>query len=947
MNKGNGDPIPSRWEGKRCIDFALAYNTTCEQLTYDPHVFSDHKALKGKVLQQNHGQDVSILVPTIHYGRPKQATPEQWTSTLFDVFTNFKSPEVSNTEQEWTDFHSNLEAHMATAYLQYEEIRPTPHKRKKGSPPRIIPQRLMPRIQASTSTYRLRRLQKLLGRIRELNRQHKQGNSCNLLEDNIVRSWPHDIPPMQTWQQQEAQVQGILEAEVAKTHQEAISTWRRHMNAQGRKATRWLHNNVQCPVNTLTTTHGELDHPNQCIAEIQQYWSNIWQRPTQDHRTAAQIWKTHGITSPFPEQNLSKLWAAGNLAATAMTMKGSGSGLDGWSGDEIASFPYQVWEVYSELITRWMNRNEYPQQWQQARQTHIPKHTININTGTCTASDMRPITVFSGFWRVLTSTIARSKQMQEWTEAVLDSSQYGGIKHRDLHQALASISTPFHQDKHVLMSLDYAKCFDNTGVAMTLEIMEQAGFPPPLRQLLGHVWEHQQRYIQFQQAINTQPTIVTNSLPQGDGICPISLNILMSAAARAVRQDAGEGFRQTIFLDDRTFVCSNIQQMIRAEQSWAQWSAHFGLQENTTKTAILCRTQRQRNAIPDRWQSAIREQTRILGVDFLDHNNKNNGSTMQSRVDDSIAMGTRLRRARLSNNTSRALWQSRIVPKGAWGLLFKPIPPPLLKKLEQLKKTIFHYGTMGSTALRTLLEGHYHDIAFMSGIWSLCELHRNIHTIMAQTCRWPHFIKGSWPKRVHDFLCDLGWQPHINQTWSYTHRQCGQINIANNRNEENITQIKHKVRESWRFKLFISFLDQNRRDARELQTHEWHYDEQQCTIARKTYSKINGDGKTIMTGGGCSIAYYGIRKNEPYTHCPLCKVKVVPCWNHSLWHCAYFHNRPTVPISHAAQRLGWPDDDETPKSHLTRVSWMAHVKQTIHAKFGFHETKSSSIQPHV
>lgn len=141
-----------------------------------------------------------------------------------------------------------------------------------------------------------------------------------------------------------------------------------------------------------------------------------------------------------------------------------------------------------------------------------------------------------------------------------------------------------------------------------------------------------------------------------------------------------------------------------------------------------------------------------------------------------------------------------------------------------------------------------------------------------------------------------------------------------------------------------TFLKQDRRDARELQANNWNYDEQQCTLARKTYSQVK-EGKKIMTRGGCSIAYYGIRKSEPYTQCPLCKAKIVPCWNHSLWHCAYFQNRPAIPISHAAQRLGWPDDDETPKSHLTRVSWMAHVKQAIHARCGFHDTTSSE-NPH-
>ena len=193
------------------------------------------------------------------------------------------------------------------------------------------------------------------------------------------------------------------------------------------------------------------------------------------------------------------------------------------------------------------------------------------------------------------------------------------------------------------MSLDYAKCFDNPGGAMALEIMEQAGFSPPLRQLLGHVWEHQQRYIQVQQAINTQAAIVTKSLPQGDGVCTISLNILMS--------EPYDKKQVTVF--SRRFswtighlFAANIQQMMRAEQGWAQWSAQFGLEENT----------------------AVRQQARILGVDFFDQNNKSNGATMQRRVDACTAMGTWLRRARLSNNTSRALWQSRIVPMRRWFL---------------------------------------------------------------------------------------------------------------------------------------------------------------------------------------------------------------------------------------------------------------------------------------
>ena len=199
---------------------------------------------------------------TTRHSKARPCNPEQWTDALFDIFKNFKSPEVSNTEQVWTDFHWSLEAHMTTAFLEYEETRPTPHKRNKRSPPSIIPQR--------PSTYRLRRLQKLLGQKRELTRQHKQGNPCSLLEDNILRSWLHDNSHTSM-----ATTRGAS----------ARNTWSRSC-----KDTLHMEETYECA------------RPKSCIAEIQQYWSNIWQRSSQDRHTAVQIWKTHSIASHFPDR---------------------------------------------------------------------------------------------------------------------------------------------------------------------------------------------------------------------------------------------------------------------------------------------------------------------------------------------------------------------------------------------------------------------------------------------------------------------------------------------------------------------------------------------------------------------------------------------------------------------------------------------------------------------
>ena len=184
----------------------------------------------------------------------------------------------------------------------------------------------------------------------------------------------------------------------------------------------------------------------------------------------------------------------------------------------------------------------------------------------------------------------------------------------------------------------------------------------------------------------------------------------------------------------------------------------------------------------------------------------------------------------------------------------------------------------------------------------------------------------------------------------WTHQTCKQ------QNRRTLTQIKHRVRESWRFKMFFPFwirtgvMPGNYQQMIGSMTNTTMHH-----IARKTYRKINGDAKTLMTRGGCSIAYIMAFERMNHTHsAPLCQAKVVPCWNHSLWHCSHANKKkPPVPISHAAQRLGWPDAEETPKNHFASVSCMAHVKQAIHPKFAFAmpnlvaKTQTTMIEAHL
>ncbi len=104
------------------------------------------------------------------------------------------------------------------------------------------------------------------------------------------------------------------------------------------------------------------------------------------------------------------------------------------------------------------------------------------------------------------------------------------------------------------------------------------------------------------------------------------------------------------------------------------------------------------------------------------------------------------------------------------------------------------------TDLRSLLEGHFHDIEFMAGTWALEELVPNSCNILA-TAPWHQHTRGTWTHRVHDWLSNMGWEPQ-QQQWHYKHPQCGHIHLDDVANHDQVQSIKHQLRETWRRKLF-------------------------------------------------------------------------------------------------------------------------------------------------
>ena len=162
----------------------------------------------------------------------------------------------------------------------------------------------------------------------------------------------------------------------------------------------------------------------------------------------------------------------------------------------------------------------------------VPKASAAELSGEVSAADLRPIVVMSILWRTTSSAIASCQAVQAWQEEVLSPDQYGGVHKRHIHHGLGKIAGPQAQGAPVV-SLDYAKCFDHVNPKLACDLLAVAGFPTSAVHMLRHTWE-QTRYLELNGCVQACGHRVSASLPQGDGLAPLALNVMLSAPCRHV-----------------------------------------------------------------------------------------------------------------------------------------------------------------------------------------------------------------------------------------------------------------------------------------------------------------------------------------------------------------------------------------------------------------------------
>ena len=229
---------PTRWNGTRAIDYALLSGSLRGEASFLEEAFGDRKGI-WLTIQGNPSTGTCFTrVPTPKFQKPNSVTLQQWRDSLSAAWnadaSDVPQEGVCTSDEEWMWFNQKLERIFQSVDMDHHYSRP------KGSRPQVVSAEDTRLAGFRHGCYKERSLRKLLGRVREANRQFFiQGKCSPSLVNSIVRNWPRTLT-WTSWAEAEAQVEEALRSVTAESKNNRLTVWKNQIIEQGKVATRWL-----------------------------------------------------------------------------------------------------------------------------------------------------------------------------------------------------------------------------------------------------------------------------------------------------------------------------------------------------------------------------------------------------------------------------------------------------------------------------------------------------------------------------------------------------------------------------------------------------------------------------------------------------------------------------------------------------------------------------------
>ena len=919
---------PTRHGGHRCIDYGLTNCPHAVQLREAQEAcIADHLVLAFDVASRSTLQDevVCQLHVAPSCARPEGIDLQEWQEKyqtewrLRDDFSHDipdRTTDQSEVDALWTKFANCAANALHGTYLHFGgRLQANGHQTARGtknSVNLVQGQAVSGSARMPASSFRERKLQRVVHRLQELVRLNKAG-----LQQTREFS--------QLWKKVQAHLQdcqGSVDHMLAEARarlrqcrkdldESRLSQWRQKLNSSESACFKWVKNAKLTPMANVSSEAcpelGVSDSYSSALHVLTEHWGKIWNRPL--------TWREHEddimqCTPAQPEQVWNDL-SPDDLKAASHRLRGRAAGPDGWHGDELAGMPQCLWECVCKLYTLFEHSGLTPSIWKSARQCHVPKAGAVTCEGWAKASKLRPITIMSSWYRLWGCARLHSESTKHWLSSWWPSEALGGKKGCSVSDALCVIGEAALSREGYLLCLDYSLAFDKLDPQLAIRLMQKAGMPAQTAALLCGIWTAQERILQYGGACSQAPSRVSTSLPQGDTWSMVSMVLALAGPTRAINANHPDVVTRT-WVDDRTIVATSAEKVVQVRAEWAFWSRALNLEENDNKTTFFHASAAGRRALRDAGveEAKVTTSPAVLGVQLRGRCKRSNTAEESKRLQQAIALASRCQHLPVPWSMRKRVLAGQMLSLATWGWTFRRPPIKDVRRLRVAVCRALREGNTASVPLRDALRGHSldFDLRVTQDICRCVDRHVRKCGQSLQCAT----IEGN----LHRFLKRMGWTKN-DATWTWRHEPMGMTFSLQHGRLKNAKCLGHDLRESWRWSKWTAFRVENRRDAALLRGVPY------CARRMKSARLCAADRFLwfqILCGATVSPAVLG------ELECPWCH-DAVPTWHHLVWECnatPEAENRPPMQgLDELSLRLGWPDSDKRV------LHWMAHVRQLI------------------
>ena len=143
-------------------------------------------------------------------------------------------------------------------------------------------------------------------------------------------------------------------------------------------------------------------------------------------------------------------------------------------------------------------------------------------------------------------------------------------------------------DYDYCLALDYQKAFDSMDHLLPLRVMQHVGVPLQICNLIRYQWDNHKRLCSFNGTVHPEPLVNSKGIPQGDGLSPIALSLVLSIVQRYQMRHVPCA-KTLLYIDDRTILARNMQDLTNAFNLWQPLEDVTRMRTNAHKTQPTAR----------------------------------------------------------------------------------------------------------------------------------------------------------------------------------------------------------------------------------------------------------------------------------------------------------------------------------------------------------------------